>query len=196
MRLLPLSWLLILISSTAYAQGDISLQVAKEFSLYSSGNCQRINASKIDLALKCQFRDKRAEFFLQENRNAGFPLNDESQSTVEAAMRSVAASIDPPGISDQIKLWGGSAARNDRKMLFNWYGFLYAKPIGTPGWTGSMERRVLVRTCFRRSYGAATLVVLSDFDQESLSQIGRGVPEEVMTMFGSLDLKHSRLPQP
>lgn len=188
-----LSWLLILINSVAYAQGDISLQVAKEFSLYSSGNCQRIDAPKFDLALKCQFRDKRAEFFLQENRNAGFPLNDESESTAEAAMRRVA--IDPPELLARIKLWGGDAVRNDRKLVFNRYGFLYAK-VDTPGWMNTMERRVLVRTYFRQSYGAVTLTVLSDFDRESLNQIGRGVPEEVMTMFGSLDLKHSRLPQP
>ena len=194
---LALSWLLVLISPTAYAEGSISLQVATEFSVYSSGNCQRIDAPKIDLALKCQFMDKRAEFFLRENRHAGFPaVNDESQPTVEAAMRYVVANIDPPKIADRIKLWGGGATRNNEWMIFSWYGLVYAEPIDTPGALDKIERRILVRTHFHRSYGAATLVALSDFDRVGFSHIGRGVPEEVMTIFGSLDLKHLRLPQP
>lgn len=183
----------------AHADGDITLQQGKHFSLYASGNCKKVDVPQVDLMLECQFDGKQARFYLKEfpNKTApaasiGDPRFDLS-AEIERLTRLVLTGIDRD-IGERIRLYGGSSG----PTISSQYGFSYpsveaarSHPID------ARDKRVLVRSHSAmggRGFETALLVVISDYDRANMMR-NHGVPDEVITMFASLDLAPYRLPQ-
>ena len=172
----------------------LSLQIGKDFSFYSSSNCQKIEVSEVDLALDCNFGGKRAQFYLRESKNT--VLADSSEAALRPLLACAIRGVGGQEQIDRIKLWGGSAIRSGQMVVFNWYGLQYSKPVNQPGWSESFDKRVLLRAHYDPNFGTGVLVAISDVDPATVSQASRGVAEEVMTVLGSLGPKFTRVPQP
>ena len=181
----------------AEADGDITLQQGKHFSLYAPGNCKRIDTPQIDLMLECQFQSKQARFYLKEfpNKsspalhlgNPGFDLTSE----IQRLMRLILTGIDG-NIGERARLFGGTSGA----LISNSYGYSYPSAEAAENHPiDAAEKRVLVRT-HSVAGGVpetAVLVVISDYDRSNMKR-NHGVPDEVITMFASLDLVRDRLP--
>ena len=188
----------------AHADGDITLQQAKHFSLYAPTNCNRINVPQFDLVLDCKFKEKRARFYLKEYPHmsppdpklySGFDLNAEFERLIRVMFKGV-----DQNIGERIKLFGGTGVAAGTLPIFNYYGFSYptveaAKKNYT---VDGAEKRVFFRTqsyMGGQGFESAILVVICDYDRSNMKR-NHGVPDEVITMLGSLDLVQNRLPPP
>ncbi len=177
-------------AGTAHADGDITLQQGKKFSLYASGNCKRIAATQVDLILECDFRGKRAEFYLKEFPRMAAPdiasPSIDVNAQIERLMRLVLAGLDAD-MGERIRLYGGTGMP---PTIFNYYGFRYTSVEHAKSNARDFaDKRVLVRThtiMGALGFETAVLVTISDFDPSQLPR-NHGVPDEVMTMFASLD---------
>jgi hypothetical protein len=192
-------WLFVPPTTAAWGADDITQQVGKEFSLFSSGNCRRVEHATLDLVLDCQFGGKRAQFYLKEFRNSRLPINpsEDSEPIVNSALANVVREIESPDMIERIKLSGGSSyGAVGGGMILNRFGFRYKSVEDAHRLSQDFEKRVVFRAHWVAEFGMAALVVISDFDPAALREISRGVPAEVTTMLVSLGMKDDRLPPP
>src|ERR1051325_9517610 len=68
----------------AHADGDITLQQGKYFSLYASANCKKADLPQVDLMLECQFNGKEARFYLKETPRLSMPTTDLARTDTNA----------------------------------------------------------------------------------------------------------------
>lgn len=179
------------------ADGDVSLQQGVQFSLYASSNCKRVDIPKIDIQLDCDFKGKQATFILKEFPDSPVPkIGDEALTgNIQVWARQVLSSAEPD-MTLRVRLFGGSGEYGgaSEPTIMNRYGFLYKSAEEAAKYSQDFEKRVLVRVHFSLGYGTAVLVVISDFDRATLFKASHGVPDEVLTMFASLDLVRRRRP--
>jgi len=186
--------------AAAWAGGDITLQQGKHFSLYASVNCKRVELPQVDLMLECQFQDSRANFYLKEFPNKQMPeqnlgnlaLNTEFERLLRLMLKGIDGNI-----GERIRLFGGTGTSGP--TIYNWYGFSYPSVEAAKNHPiDAAEKRVLFRAHSQMGsagFETAILVVISDFDRANMKR-KHGVPDEVMTMFGSLGEARYRSPPP
>jgi hypothetical protein len=176
------------------ADDDITLQRAKNFSLYASRNCKRVDVPQVDLMLDCQFQGKRASFYLKEFPKASMPstnlgeidINAECERLLRLMLKGVGEDI-----GERIRLFGGRGTFGP--TIYNYYGFSYPSvEDGKNHPLDAAEKRVLFRAHSDVVFGTGMLVVVSDFDRANIRH-NFGVPDEAITIFASLDLVQRRL---
>jgi hypothetical protein len=172
------------------------LHQGANFSLYASGNCKRVQREKIDLMLECRFEGKQATLVLKEFPDTRPPLvaeRNQDPDLVQRWARNALGGIDPE-LGSRVRLSGGSSEYGETSAptILNRFGFLYKNSQDATSYSQDFEKRVLVRVHYSLGYGVAVLVAMSDFDQTTLMKPNRGVPDELLTTFRSLDLVERR----
>jgi hypothetical protein len=190
----------VLRAAAAQADGDITLQQGKHFSLYASGNCKRVGVPQVDLMLECQFQGKQARFYLKEFPGASMPqqnlANVDVNAECERMLRLALKGVDGD-IGERIRLFGGTGTFGP--TIYNYQGFTYPSIADAKNHPVEATQKIVL---FRshtspgdRGPETAVLVVISDFDRANIKH-HHGVPDEVITMLGSLSEARYRLPSP
>jgi hypothetical protein len=191
-----LTTVLVALIAPALAEERLTLHQGPTFSLYSSGNCKRVQREKPDVVLSCQFDGKQATLALLELPRAQPPAFDDKDDPdrVQRQALSVLNLIDLE-LAPRVRLFGGSsqyAMTTTVPTIINRYGFLYKSVQDAERLSQDFEKRILVRVHYSPGRGAAVLVAMSDFDPATLNSLSHGVPDELLTTFASLELWQSR----
>lgn len=192
-----LTMALVALAVPALAEERLTLHRGPAFSLYSSGNCKRVEREKIDVVLSCQFDGKQATLALLELSHTQPPAFDDKEEPDDRVRRQtllVLNRIDPE-LSSRVRLFGGSsqyAMNTTAPTVLNRYGFLYKSVGDADRLSQDFEQRVLVRVHYSPGREAAVLVAVSDFDPAALNSPSHGVPDELLTTFASLELWRGR----
>jgi len=179
------------------ADGDITLQQGKHFSLYASANCRKVDLPQVDLLLECKFNGKEARFYLKEFPRMAMPTTNlariDTNAECERLLRLMLKDVDG-GVGERIRLFGGAATF--APTVYSYYGFTYPSvELARKSALDAAQKRVLFRAHSDARVGTGMLVVISDFDRANLRH-GHGVPDEVLTMFASLDMAPYRILPP
>jgi hypothetical protein len=173
-------------------------QVARNYSLFSSADCQRTDNPGLDLALECRFADRRAQFYLKEDMMFTLPASpQETANWAEPALAAVLMNVDRSMI-DRIRLFGGTGrygSAGRKGGIFVRFGFRYNSVEDSKHMSQEFEKRIVVVGYEVKGAGTALLVAISDIDPTSIADAGRdgfGVPPEVLAMCASLGLKSDR----
>ena len=122
---------------------------------------------------------------------ANVDLNAECERLLRLTLKGIDG-----GIGERIRLVGGTGTFGP--TIYNYYGFSYPSIADAKNHpVDAAQKLVLFRThTYLGSLGFETgiLVVISDFDRANMKH-NHGVPDEVMTMLGSLSEARYRLPR-
>jgi hypothetical protein len=193
---------LLVLNSPARAGDDITFQQGRQFFLIASAHCLRVAQADIELALDCDFRGKKAQFYLKEVPDL-WPETSRGETWrrwIIDALRQVVEPLAPADLIERISEptgGGGSITWGGGRAILNRAAFLYKTTEDMQHDTPARDKRVLLRLDWIVGRGTAVLIAFSDFDLEVVNQVKAvRVPEEVRTILVSLGpvAERSKLP--